>query len=169
MCFTLIGYNAGAYPNMWLEKEYYYDSKKELIQKSDYEYAKDLMEFISGYNVKQIYIDPSAASLKQELRRNGVYNVKDADNDVIPGIRFHSQLLSNGTFKICSQCVEAIKEYGNYLWDSKASERGEDKPVKRSDHCMDSIRYALFTHFFNKNLKETFTEEDAIALEKQYR
>jgi len=167
--FTLIGYNPGGYPNMWLEKEYYYDSKKALKQKSDYEYSKDFLEFVAGYKVKRIYIDPSAASLKQELRRNGVFNVMDAQNDVLPGIRFQSQLLSNGTYKICSNCTETLKEYKNYLWDSKASERGEDKPIKNNDHSMDAQRYALYTHFFNKNLRETFTETDAEELERRYR
>lgn len=166
--FTLIGYNPGGYPNMWLEKEYYYDSKKELRQRSDYEYCLDLIKFIEGYNVKRIYIDPSAASLKQELRRNGIYNVADAKNDVIPGIRFQSQLLSNGTYKICSNCTETLKEYRNYLWDSKASERGEDKPIKQFDHSMDAQRYALFSHFFTKNLRPEFTSEDADQLERLY-
>jgi len=166
--FTLIGYNSNQYPNMWLEKEYYYDSKKEMRQKSDYDYSNDLIEFISGYNVKRIYIDPSAASFKQELRRNGVNNVMDAVNDVIPGIRFMSQLLTNGTYKICSNCTESIKEFSNYLWDAKASERGEDKPIKKFDHSCDSQRYALFTHFFNKNLSSEFTERDAEELERMY-
>lgn len=166
--FTLIGYNGGTYPNMWLEKEYYYDSKKEMRQKSDYDYALDLMKFIEGYHVERIYVDPSAASFKQELKRNGIHNVKDADNDVVPGIRFVAQLLSNGTFKICANCVETLKEFRNYLWDSKASERGEDKPVKAWDHAMDSIRYQLFTHFFKKNLRHEFTQEDAEELERRY-
>jgi len=166
--FTLIGYNPGSYPNMWLEKEYYFDSKKELRQKSDYDYALDLIEFIRGVNVKRIYIDPSAASFKQELRRNGIYNVSDAVNDVVPGIRFQSQLLSNGTYKICSNCSHSIKEYRNYLWDSKASERGLDKPIKQFDHSMDAQRYALFTHFFNKNLRPEFTADDADEMERLY-
>jgi len=167
--FTLIGYNPNQYPNMWLEKEYYYDSKKEMRQKSDYDYSNDLIKFISGYNVKHIYIDPSAASFKQELRRNGVNNVMDAVNDVVPGIRFVGQLLTNGTYKICSNCTETIKEFSNYLWDSKASERGEDKPIKKFDHSCDSQRYALYTHFFNKNLRQEFTERDAEELEQMYR
>lgn len=166
--FTLIGYNPGGYPNMWLEKEFYYDSKKELRQKSDYEYVKDLQEFITGYNVKRIYIDPSAASLRQELRRNGVSNVADAVNDVLPGIRFTGQLLTNGTYKICANCTETLKEFSNYLWDSKASERGEDKPIKKNDHSMDAQRYALYTHFFNKKLGPAMTEDDAERLEEMY-
>lgn len=166
--FTLIGYNPGGYPNIWLEKEYYFDSKKDLRQKSDYEYTKDLEEFISGYNVKKIYLDPSAASFRQELRRNGIQNVADAINDVIPGIRFVGQLLTMGAYKICMNCTESLKEFNNYLWDSKASQRGEDKPIKMNDHSMDAQRYALYTHFFNKKLGPSMTAEDADLLEEMY-
>src|ERR1044072_7685910 len=62
--FSLIGYNPSLYPNIWLEKEYYYDSKAKNRQKTDAEYSQDLVAFISGYNVKSIYIDPSALSFK---------------------------------------------------------------------------------------------------------
>ena len=166
--FVLIGYNPSAYPNMWLEKEYYYSSKDTQRQKSDYEYAKDLIEFMDGYHVEAIYVDPSAASFKQELRRNDVQFIKDAVNDVVPGIRFQGQLLTNGTYKICKNCVETIKEYTNYVWDGKASERGEDKPIKQNDHTKDAERYALYTHFFDKKGKR-MSEEEAEMLERTYR
>lgn len=165
---SLIGYNPSSYPNIWKEKEYYYDSAKHQRQKSDFEYVNDYKEWAAGYNVKLIYIDPSAASLRQEFYRQGITNIADAKNDVIPGIRFQSMLLTNGTYKICSCCTETIKEYKNYVWDSKAALKGEDKPLKKFDHCLDSERYALFTHFFEMNLKEIFTEADAEALERMY-
>jgi len=167
--FTLIGYNSESYPNMWLEKEYYYDSKRHSRQKSDYEYTKDFEKFAEGHHIKKIYIDPSAASLRQEFKRNGIKNVYDAKNDVIPGIRFMGQLLTNGTFKVCENCVETIKEFSNYMWDSKASQQGIDKPIKRSDHCLDAARYALFTEFFNKKTGLCMTEVDAEDLERKYR
>jgi hypothetical protein len=34
-----------------------------------------------------------------------------------------------------------IREFSSYIWDEKASEHGEDKPVKAFDHAMDSVRY----------------------------
>ena len=165
--FSLIGYNSGSYPNMWLEKEYYYDSKAKNRQKSDSEYVKDLVEFLSGYPVKAVYVDPSALSFKVEMRRAGINNIYDAVNDVLPGIRFTGQLISNGTFKICKCCINAIKEFSTYVWDDKASKRGIDQPVKQNDHVMDSLRYALFTHFFNK-MQSTMTEEKAQAMERAY-
>ncbi len=67
---------------------------------------------------------------------------------MLDGIRYHSMLLMNGTFRICANCQHAIHEYQTYRWDEKACNRGEDKPKKDNDHVMDSIRYALFTHWF---------------------
>lgn len=147
--FVLIGYNPNHYPNIWLEREYFYDSRKEGRQKTDTEYAEDLKAFVSGCNVQAIYLDPSAASFRAELIHQGIHDVMDADNDVINGIRFVSQLLSNGTFKICAKCSNIIREFGTYVWDTKASEKGEDKPLKKHDHGLDALRYGLYTHFGN--------------------
>lgn len=165
--FVLIGTNPYSYPRIWCEQEYYYDSRKTLKQKSDYEYAQDLIKFIDYRDIKAIYIDPSAASFRQELRRCGVSNIRDAVNDVIPGIRYQGTLLSSGAYKICKDCQETTKEYSTYVWDSKAAERGEDKPVKQNDHAKDAERYALYTHFFNKP-REEMTEKDAQMLERTY-
>jgi len=148
--YSLIGFSARTTPNRWLEKEYYWDSKKKLRQKTDTEYAEDLKNFITGYNVKALYIDPSAVSFRVELQRQGFNHIIEAENEVLDGIRYHSMVLSNGTFKVCSNCASAIEEYGTYRWDPRASARGEDKPVKENDHLMDSIRYALYTEWFRK-------------------
>lgn len=166
--FTLVGYNSGSYPNMWVEKEYYFDSRQEQRQKSDYDYVQDYIKFVDGYHVKHIYIDPSAASLKQELIRSRINNFVDAKNDVIPGIRYLGQLLTNGTLKICENCENTIKEFSTYVWDTKAALRGEDKPLKMNDHAIDSLRYSLFTHFFYRN-SNRMTEEEAIDMERKYR
>jgi len=165
--YSLIGYNASLYPNIWLEKEYYYDSKAKNRQKTDSEYAQDLVSFIAGYNVKAVYIDPSALSFKVEMRRMGIPNVMDAVNDVLPGIRFQGQLISNGTYKICRSCTNSIKEYSTYLWDERASKRGVDQPLKSNDHCCDSQRYALFSHFFDR-MQGTMKEEDAYSMERAW-
>lgn len=146
--FSLIGYSDKTYPNRWLEKEYYYSSKEMMRQKTDAEYADDFLNFIKGYNVRSCYIDPSASSFKLELMRRGVHTIKDADNEVRDGIRFHANLLNTGSFKVLRTCKNAIKEYGTYRWDSKATARGVDEPLKENDHCMDSIRYALYSEWY---------------------
>lgn len=148
--FSLIGYSDKTFPNRWLEKEYYWDSKEQLRQKTDTEYGIDLKNFIAGYRVRTIYIDPSAVSFRVELQRQGFSGIIEAENDVLDGIRYHSMQLNNGTFKVCANCSKAIEEYSTYRWDEKASLRGEDKPRKENDHLMDSIRYALYTEWFKK-------------------
>ena len=149
--FSLIGCSERTQPNRWLEKEYYYDSKKTLRQKTDTEYAIDLKNFLKGYpNVRAIYIDPSAVSFRVELLRQGFSGIIEAENEVLDGIRYHGMQLNNGTFKICGGCHKTIEEYSTYRWDAKASLRGEDKPLKENDHMMDSIRYALYTEWFQK-------------------
>ena len=145
--FSLIGFNNATYPNLWLEDEYYYDSKEKMRQKTDSEYCDDLIKFIQGKKIKAIVVDPSAASFKAEMMKRGIDNVMDANNDVLDGIRFHGKLLSNGTFKILRDCKETIKEYGSYVWDPHSIKLGIDKPMKQNDHILDSIRYALMTHF----------------------
>ena len=145
--FTLIGYNPESLPHLWLEKEYYWDSREKQRQKTDSEYAEDFLKFIRGHIVKAIYIDPSAASFKAELIKQGLGGIQDANNDVLDGIRFHAKLLSNGTFKISKTCKNTIKEYTSYLWDEKSIQRGEDRPLKQNDHLLDSIRYCLMSHF----------------------
>lgn len=149
--FVLIGIDNAAFPNMWCEKEYVYDSSKTTRQKTDSEYAEDLRDFCEGYNVSSIYVDPSAASFKLECRKAGISNIFEAQNDVHNGIRFQTQHLQNGSYKICSNCTRTIEEYGNYVWDMKAAEQGIERPLKRNDHTKDAERYALYTHLFNRS------------------
>ncbi len=149
--FALIGCSERTTPNKWLEREYYWDSKKQLRQKTDTQYAEDLKKFLTGYpSVRAIYIDPSAVSFRVELQRQGFTGLFEAENEVLDGIRYHSMQLSNGTFKVCSNCTTAIQEYGTYRWDPNRAAKGEDKPIKENDHMMDAIRYALYTEWFRK-------------------
>lgn len=52
-----------------------------------------------------------------------------------------------------SSCIETIKEFASYIWDEKALERGEDKPIKQHDHAMDATRYLCSTIIGNKLAK----------------
>jgi PBSX family phage terminase large subunit len=148
--FVMVGINRSRFPNMWVEDVYYWDSKVKQRQKTDTEYADDLKRFIEGKAVKAIYIDPSAASFKLELSREGVSNLYEAENEVLDGIRLVSKFMSNGTLKICRHCEVLIKEIQGYVWDAKSAKTGVDKPLKDKDHACDSLRYCLYSHFFGK-------------------
>lgn len=137
-------------PNMWpqirVEKEYYYDSVKEGRSKQDLELVKDIQDFIGYTNVSAIYIDPAAASLKIAMSQAGM-PVIDAKNDVLQGIRVVSQFISGKNIVIHKSCKTLIEHIQSYAWDSRAADRGEDKPIKKNDHVVDSLRYAVFSRF----------------------
>lgn len=145
----LIGVSTGRYTQrgkkMWVEKEYYWDSKKKHRQKINSEYANDVQEFLEPYSVKGIYVDPSAASFKLELNRRGMHTI-DANNDVYDGIQKMVDEVGKGNLVICKECVNTIREIESYVWDEKKSAKGDDEPVKKGDHAIDALRYCVASH-----------------------
>jgi PBSX family phage terminase large subunit len=114
-------------------------------QRTDAEHSQAMREWIEngGWTPDSIQIDPSAASFKQQLKQDGLTTIKNADHDVLDGIRVVARALSRGQLKVHRSCTHLIKEFATYVWDPKAQEeRGEDKPIKQNDHSLDSLRYA---------------------------
>lgn len=122
-----------------VDREYRWDSRKERRQKTDQEYADDFLEFM-GERDATVLVDPSAASFIVALRQRGVY-VREANNDVLDGIRRMSVLVKRRELLVHEECSGFLDEIGTYMWDDKAAMRGEEKPVKQCDHDMDSCRY----------------------------
>lgn len=150
---VLIGVSTGKYTQqgkcLWVEKEYYWDCSERGRTKINSEFADDIQRFIEPYDVKGIYIDPSAAAMKIELQRRGIHII-DANNDVLPGIEVMTTQMGKGNLFICSECKNLIREVENYVWDKKKSEQGDDAPVKKGDHAIDALRYAVATHQVNE-------------------
>ena len=132
--------------------EYYYSGREESTQKTDNAYADDLEAFIAGRKIEAIVIDPSAASFIALLRERG-HTIRKARNDVLDGIRFTGMQLNMGKILFLNKCQNTIKEFLTYIWDSKACERGEDKPIKQHDHAMDAVRYFCYTILYRPKAK----------------
>lgn len=126
--------------------EYYYSGRDNHYQKTVSEHVKGLIQMLNGIEPRAIIVDPSASALITEIRRKG-YHVRRADNDVKEGIDDVSTMLANQLLAFCDCCVNTIGEFGIYSWDEKASERGEDAPLKENDHAMDAIRYFVRTKY----------------------
>lgn len=136
------------WPQIRIEKEYYFDSAKYGRSKTDGELAKDIHDFLRYTPITALYVDPAAASLKLELRNLNL-PVVDANNDVLFGIKLMSQFISGKNLMIHKSCKNLIDQCQSYAWDSKYAERGEDKPIKKDDHAVDSTRYLLASAFKN--------------------
>lgn len=92
-----------------------------------------------------VHVDPAAAGFKQQLFNDGLTNVVSASNAVLPGIRLVSSLLAADRLRVHASCTELIKEIPGYMWDPKATEKGEDAPIKVNDHAVDALRYATYS------------------------
>lgn len=144
-------------PHVWILDEYYNKGTKknkngqeEKITKTDDMFLKDYKKLIKDIEVRKVIIDPSATSLINLFKQNKIA-VKEADNAVIDGINLVLNWLDEGRIHIVEErCKNIIREFNSYIWDEKAQEKGEDKPIKQNDHALDALRYLLQTLFPNK-------------------
>ncbi len=143
---VIIAVTPKQWPQLRVQNEYYYDAAIKGRSKTDQELVQDIKEFIGPKNITAIYLDPAAASLKIALRQADL-PVLDAKNDVIPGIKIVSKFVSNLNLVIHRSCNTLLEHIQSYAWDAKAADRGEDKPVKKQDHILDALRYAIFSAF----------------------
>lgn len=145
----VIGVSTGQYTQMgkclWVHDEYYWDPKKQGRPKTNSEFCKDVVEFLEPYGVKQLYIDPSAAAFRVDLNKAGLHPI-NANNEVLDGIQMMTSEMQKGNLYVLDKCKNLIREIETYVWDKKASEKGDDEPCKRDDHAVDALRYAIATH-----------------------
>jgi len=148
--FLLIG--EGVDGRLYVLREYYHKGggvDGATSNKSPQAYSKDMRKFLADstpyYNATRegIFIDPSAAGFYDQLRADGVSNLRKADNAVLPGIELVSRLIECDKFRVLSHCRNMRDELMSYSWDAKASRYGEDRPIKERDHVVDSLRYSV--------------------------
>lgn len=92
-----------------------------------------------------VVVDPAAASFKVQLAQDGILNVMNGENDVAYGIRTVASLLGAGKLLVSDICTGITSEAPGYSWDPKATEKGQDAPIKVADHSLDALRYAIAT------------------------
>lgn len=91
-----------------------------------------------------VILDSSAADYSVQLRQDGLTTNK-ARKEVLYGIRTLTALMASNRLKISDRCPELLKEIPSYVWDTKATEKGKDEPVKLNDHGIDALRYVIVT------------------------
>ena len=132
---------------LYIESEYYFNSRAEGYQKTDEQYLDDidawLQKTLGTNSYPQLIVDPSAASFIIAARTRG-YRVKEADNSVLDGIRQTATLLAKRILLINKQCKNLIREILGYVWDDNSKVERE-KPLKMNDHAVDAMRYWIKT------------------------
>lgn len=125
----------------WRIVQEYYDENSD---KTTYDHYLGFLNECENMGVDPnnviIAIDPAAKVLRLEFLKHGL-NVIKAKNDVLEGIEFTRNVLYDGTLILSDRCQHLKAQFSTYSWDSKASERGDEKPVKQNDDAVDALRY----------------------------
>jgi PBSX family phage terminase large subunit len=127
---------------VWIMREWVWDSKKEMRQLTDAQYAGKLVEFMGENRGCRVICPPEVAHFKAELVSRGLW-VTDANNEVMDGIKTVSAMMGKRMLRVHESCKGLLSEIATYCWDEKASKRGEEKPVKANDDHVDALRYGL--------------------------
>jgi phage terminase large subunit len=115
-----------------------------------YKYDTDLINWMLERDISQaadIYADHAYPASIKRMREAG-FNVRKADKDVQPGIRFCQGLKR----MICNDEVSQkyIKQINKYKWKQTADGTILTEPVKVDDDACDASRYANYTHLKRK-------------------
>lgn len=144
----------GADNRLYLVREWRHDSRAARRQMTDVEYSAALREWLAtvdlpggltGVRPEWTVVDPSAASFRVQLHRDGLPSQK-ANNDVVDSIRTAASLFAKDLLLINDRCTGLLEEIPGYCWDARATLLGKDEPIKRNDHSIDAgLRYAIHT------------------------
>ena len=139
----------------WRIVEEYYDENSD---KTTYDHYVGFLAVCDQLGVDPnkviVAIDPAAKVLRQEFVKHGL-NVIKAKNEVLAGIEFTRNVLYSGALVLSDRCRNLRSQFSTYSWDPKASERGEEKPIKQNDDAVDALRY--FANTFMKPVLGGFT------------
>lgn len=99
-----------------------------------------------------VFVDPAALVFKTELYSRNWSNVFNAHNAVLPGIQTVASLLATGRMYVVRPdaqgvggCPYLIEGLPGYMWDTKATERGQTAPLKENDDEADALRYVVYS------------------------
>jgi PBSX family phage terminase large subunit len=157
--FAALLLGVGVDNRLYVCGEYRYESATHRRSKTDAEYSAEVATWLDTFPVPaaqggpQLYgvrpqwtaVDPSAASFITQLYRDGRVTPTAANNSVLDGIRMVSMLIAGDRLRIHRSCTGLLSELPGYVWDIKATEAGQDAPLKADDHSCDALRYAIAT------------------------
>jgi PBSX family phage terminase large subunit len=161
LAILLIAVTDNAYyvvDEIYTEQQLIDESLKQLITDKGwfnlpyYEVDK-FKSFVNKHEIKPTYAYADSARpdyITLFTRLTGVSTIgglKDVDEG-IQAVQRKFIKKGNGYYGlyICKKCVNTIREFELYRWDSKVSTgEGKDVPVKKDDHCPDAVRYVVFT------------------------
>jgi phage terminase large subunit-like protein len=127
--------------------------------------CREILETNEDLGINPIYyvIDPAARnkehqtgrSTQMEYADNGIVTIA-GQNSVSAGINRVRERFQNERLFIQSNCTHLIDELQKYRWRKppRTGEDGREAPVKKDDHLMDALRYAVMSRPYLPNAQE---------------
>jgi PBSX family phage terminase large subunit len=143
--FSAILLGEGVDDRLYVAAEWRHDSRATHRSMTDAQYSASVRAWLAALDItpEWTFVDPSAASFSTQLWQDGHPGLARASNEVADGIRSVSSLLAADRLLVHESCEGLLGELPGYSWDPKATERGEDAPLKVDDHSADALRYAV--------------------------
>lgn len=143
--FAALLLGEGANGRLYVCAEWRHDSRTVHRSMTDAQYSAAVRSWLDrlGITPEWTFIDPSAASFSTQMWQDGHPGLARATNDVTDGIRSVSSLLAADRLLVHDSCEGLLAELPGYSWDPKATERGDDAPIKVDDHSADALRYVI--------------------------
>ena len=108
------------------------------------EWADAAKQVRDRYGDIPFYCDSARPEHVQRFRREGL-RAYNAEKSVLSGIEKVATRIKLKTLLITNGARRFKDEVAQYVWDEKSGE-----PVKAMDDVMDSMRYAIYTHYNDK-------------------
>ena len=140
----------------YLQEETYYDATVKGVAQSDSDRVNDILRLQNKYGLDRkstLFLPHDAASLKAQCRKDKRIRMKVRTYapDTYKDINRIQDLFNTERFFIHESCKNSITQAQTYCWDTRAQQRGEDKPLKVDDHCPDMWRGGLFGSRLSRN------------------
>ena len=126
-----------------IQGEYHYAQGNRTID----DHVQAIIALCAEFDARRVHVDPSAKALRLALGRAGLFapaqSKRASKYSVADGIALVDAAFRNGDLTVAAGTApRLLSEAASYEWDERATERGEDKPLKQNDHALDGLRYA---------------------------
>lgn len=154
-CYSLIGVQYHDTHNTYeIIHEKGYNAQQEGVTQTDAERVEDILQLQEEYQLGEdniFYCPHDAESLRAALEKDHRIRmtIRTFTPDTMECISMISSLFYKGFLKVHIDCKETIKQIRSYEWDMKAAQKGIDKPVKKDDHYVDSMRGVIMCNLFD--------------------
>lgn len=112
----------------------------------------DHMKSIGVGSRAEIYADCAEPKSIAEIKSAG-FNIIACDKDApvkSDKLKFQLQWMQGWKMYITKTSLDAIKEQRNYTWAKDKDGNPLNEPIDKFNHCLDALRYAVWTKFAEK-------------------